>query len=119
MAGRARNVLVEIHWIVVECGLCEAPYVASLHVEVEGRARTAHGVYKPAFFFHVASYAELIEWSQCGRSKLANIYFTREVAGITGKYFHKCKQKKPWRWAEDDDGAKKLWDASEKLVPLI
>ena len=115
-------------------------------------------------------------WLQYGRTKLANIYFTRElarrwqadgitvnclhpgfvaseflskggvwkllkpllylfavdipggartsvylasspaVAGVTGTYFHKCKEKKPWRWAEDDDAAKQLWDASEKLV---
>jgi len=114
-------------------------------------------------------------WLQYGRSKLANIYFTREaarrfadknitvnalhpgfvaseflskggvwkllkpfaylfavdipggartsvylassdeVAGITGKYFYKCKPKRPQKYAEDDEAAARLWDASAAL----
>lgn len=115
-------------------------------------------------------------WLQYGRSKLANIYFTRElarryepdgitvnclhpgfvaseflskggvwkllkpiaylfavdvaggartsvylasspeVARVSGQYFHKCKARRPWRWAEDDEAAARLWEASEKLL---
>ncbi len=116
------------------------------------------------------------EWMQYGRSKLCNIYFTRElarrladqgitanslhpgfvasdflakgglwsffkpvaylfaidvergarttvylasspeVAGVTGKYFYKCKAVSPRKFAEDDAAAARLWDETEKLL---
>jgi NAD(P)-dependent dehydrogenase (short-subunit alcohol dehydrogenase family) len=118
-------------------------------------------------------------WIQYGRSKLANIYFTREaagrfaphgvtvnayhpgfvasdflskggvwkllkpmaylfavdvpggartavylasspdVAGVTGKYFYKCKPKRPRPFAEDDEAAARLWDATERLCAAV
>jgi NAD(P)-dependent dehydrogenase (short-subunit alcohol dehydrogenase family) len=41
-----------------------------------------------------------------------------EVEGISGKYFDKCKQKKPSDTALDPQTAAKLWQVSEKLVGL-
>jgi NAD(P)-dependent dehydrogenase (short-subunit alcohol dehydrogenase family) len=38
------------------------------------------------------------------------------VAKTTGKYFDKCKERRPSREASDDDAAKKLWDITEDLV---
>jgi retinol dehydrogenase-12 len=115
-------------------------------------------------------------WRQYGKSKLANLYFTRELArrvvdrhitvnalhpgfvaseflskeglwgwlkpflylfafdipggartsvylasspeveGVTGKYFSKCRERKPRSYALDDEAAARLWTESEKLV---
>jgi NAD(P)-dependent dehydrogenase (short-subunit alcohol dehydrogenase family) len=41
-----------------------------------------------------------------------------EVEGVTGKYFVKCKQGTPRRWAQDPNAAQRLWRASEELVGL-
>lgn len=38
-----------------------------------------------------------------------------EVASITGKYFHKRREKTPKPPALDDAAARKLWEASERL----
>lgn len=42
----------------------------------------------------------------------------QEVAGITGKYFYRRKEKKSSPLSYDQETAKKLWDLSEKLVGL-
>jgi NAD(P)-dependent dehydrogenase (short-subunit alcohol dehydrogenase family) len=42
-----------------------------------------------------------------------------EVEGVSGKYFYKCKQTNPSRVAQDDEAARRLWDASEKLVASV
>jgi len=39
-----------------------------------------------------------------------------EVANVSGRYFAKSREKKPAAYAQDDAAAKRLWDASEKLV---
>lgn len=39
-----------------------------------------------------------------------------EVAQTTGKYFAKCKQREPRKWARDPEAARRLWDVSEQLV---
>ena len=41
-----------------------------------------------------------------------------EVEGISGEYFVKCKPRRPRRWAEDPDAARRLWQVSEELVGL-
>jgi NAD(P)-dependent dehydrogenase (short-subunit alcohol dehydrogenase family) len=38
------------------------------------------------------------------------------IAGVSGKYFAKCKEKKPSREARDADVAKRLWAVSEELT---
>lgn len=40
------------------------------------------------------------------------------VEGVTGKYFVKCKERKPRRWAEDPEAAQRLWQVSAELVGL-
>jgi NAD(P)-dependent dehydrogenase (short-subunit alcohol dehydrogenase family) len=42
-----------------------------------------------------------------------------EVEGTSGGYFYKCKPSVPSRMAQDDDAARRLWDASEKLVASV
>jgi NAD(P)-dependent dehydrogenase (short-subunit alcohol dehydrogenase family) len=39
-----------------------------------------------------------------------------EVAGISGKYFVKCKPRNPRRQGQDAEGARRLWDVSEALI---
>jgi NAD(P)-dependent dehydrogenase (short-subunit alcohol dehydrogenase family) len=41
-----------------------------------------------------------------------------DVAGVTGRYFAKCREKTPSRRAQDDETARKLWEVSAKLVGL-
>ncbi len=39
-----------------------------------------------------------------------------EVETLNGKYFAKCQQKTPKKWALDADAARRLWDESEQMV---
>lgn len=41
-----------------------------------------------------------------------------DLAGITGCYFDKCKQKEPSTLAQDPAAAQRLWEESERLVKL-
>jgi retinol dehydrogenase-12 len=41
-----------------------------------------------------------------------------ELERVTGKYFDKCKEKRPNRAARDEKAAARLWTVSEKLVGL-
>jgi NAD(P)-dependent dehydrogenase (short-subunit alcohol dehydrogenase family) len=41
-----------------------------------------------------------------------------EVERVTGKYFVKCKERRPRRWAEDPEAAQRLWQVSAELVGL-
>jgi NAD(P)-dependent dehydrogenase (short-subunit alcohol dehydrogenase family) len=41
-----------------------------------------------------------------------------EVDGVSGEYFVKCKPRKPRRWAQDPEAARRLWQVSEELVGL-
>ncbi len=43
---------------------------------------------------------------------------SRQVEGVTGQYFVKCKPRQPRRWARDPEAARRLWHASEELVGL-
>ena len=38
---------------------------------------------------------------------------------MSGGYFYKSKPSVPSRMAQDDDAARRLWDASEKLVASV
>jgi NAD(P)-dependent dehydrogenase (short-subunit alcohol dehydrogenase family) len=40
------------------------------------------------------------------------------VAEVSGEYFVKCTPKRPKRWAQDPDAARRLWQVSEQLVGL-
>jgi NAD(P)-dependent dehydrogenase (short-subunit alcohol dehydrogenase family) len=39
-----------------------------------------------------------------------------EVAGVSGRYFVKCRPKKPRRPGQDAEGARRLWEVSEELI---
>jgi NAD(P)-dependent dehydrogenase (short-subunit alcohol dehydrogenase family) len=41
-----------------------------------------------------------------------------QVEGVSGKYFAKCKEKQPRKWAQDPASAERLWQVSEDLVGL-
>ncbi len=41
-----------------------------------------------------------------------------DVAGVTGAYFDKCRQKTPLPAAQDDQAARRLWEVSEQLTGL-
>lgn len=41
-----------------------------------------------------------------------------DAAGVTGKYFVRCKEAKPSSEAQDEDLARSLWEASEELCGL-
>ena len=40
-----------------------------------------------------------------------------DVANVTGKYFAKCKERKPSARALDESSQKRLWDATEAIAP--
>jgi len=42
-----------------------------------------------------------------------------EVKNVTGKYFDKCKEKKPSAFALDKELGKQLWKKSEELCPIV
>jgi len=42
-----------------------------------------------------------------------------EVEGVSGGYFYKCKPSAPSAVAQNDDAARRLWDASERLVASV
>jgi NAD(P)-dependent dehydrogenase (short-subunit alcohol dehydrogenase family) len=39
-----------------------------------------------------------------------------EVAGVSGRYFAKCRQKRPSAHATDPEAARRLWELSEEMV---
>jgi retinol dehydrogenase-14 len=41
------------------------------------------------------------------------------VAAVTGKYFVRCRERRPARVATDDDAARRLWAVSEELVASV
>jgi NAD(P)-dependent dehydrogenase (short-subunit alcohol dehydrogenase family) len=41
-----------------------------------------------------------------------------EVEGVTGRYFIRCKARRPTRQAQDADAARRLWQVSEELTGL-
>lgn len=54
------------------------------------------------------------------RGAATSIYLASspEVAGVTGKYFVKCRERTPSKAAQDDAAARRLWEVSEELVGL-
>jgi retinol dehydrogenase-12 len=50
-----------------------------------------------------------------GAQTLIYLASSPEVAGISGKYFYKCRPVKLFRIAESDEDARRVWDASVQL----
>jgi len=55
---------------------------------------------------------------QQGAETLIYLASSREVAGVTGEYFHKCRPATPTREARDDASARRLWTATAALAHL-
>ena len=53
-----------------------------------------------------------------GASRLVRLASAREYAGVTGGYFYKEKLARPNPQAEDDDNAKRLWQATARLAAI-
>jgi NAD(P)-dependent dehydrogenase (short-subunit alcohol dehydrogenase family) len=51
-----------------------------------------------------------------GAETLIFLASSKEAAGVTGKYFHKCAPATPTREAQDDAAAKRLWEQSERIA---
>lgn len=51
-----------------------------------------------------------------GSRPLVRLCAAADVAGVTGRYFDKLKEKAPTKTALDDAQAKRLWELSERLV---
>ncbi len=53
-----------------------------------------------------------------GAETIVYLASSPEVAGITGKYFHKCHPISASRAAQDDAAARRLWDETAKIAGL-
>jgi NAD(P)-dependent dehydrogenase (short-subunit alcohol dehydrogenase family) len=53
-----------------------------------------------------------------GAETLVYLASSPEVAGMTGKYFHKCRPINPSRAAQDDGAAQRLWDETAKIAGM-
>jgi retinol dehydrogenase 12 len=51
-----------------------------------------------------------------GAETLVYLATSPQVAGVTGKYFTKSKEARPSPTAREEEAARKLWEASERLV---
>jgi NAD(P)-dependent dehydrogenase (short-subunit alcohol dehydrogenase family) len=51
-----------------------------------------------------------------GAETLVYLGSSPEVAGVTGEYFHKCRQATPSKEARDDAKAKRLWEDTASLA---
>ena len=54
------------------------------------------------------------------RGARTSIYLasSKEVEGVTGNYFARCKPRRTSRFARDPDNAERLWEESERLTGL-
>jgi NAD(P)-dependent dehydrogenase (short-subunit alcohol dehydrogenase family) len=53
-----------------------------------------------------------------GAETIVYLASSDEVAGATGAYFYKCRQKQPSSQAQDDKSATRLWNESARLAGL-
>ncbi|HET7841002.1 MAG TPA: SDR family oxidoreductase [Terriglobia bacterium] len=53
-----------------------------------------------------------------GAETMVHLASSPEVAGVTGKYFYKCRVATPTREAQDDNAARRLWLESAKLAGM-
>jgi hypothetical protein len=53
-----------------------------------------------------------------GAETIVYLASSPEVAGVTGKYFHKCRPIDPSRAAQDDAAARRLWEETAKIAGL-
>lgn len=51
-----------------------------------------------------------------GAETIVYLASSNDVAGVTGKYFYKCREATPTKEAQDDQAAGQLWAETEKLA---
>jgi NAD(P)-dependent dehydrogenase (short-subunit alcohol dehydrogenase family) len=72
---------------------------------------------KPGFWSFIKPIAYLFAIDEVEGAKTSVFLCSSpEVAGVTGKYFVKSKERAPASFCADDDGARRLWELTEKLV---
>jgi len=54
-----------------------------------------------------------------GAKTIVYLASSDDVAGVSGKYFYKCREATPTREARDDDAARRLWQETEKLTGVV
>lgn len=88
--------------------------VNTLHPGVVGSSFLAG---KPGFWGVVGKVASVFMISNEAGAK-TSIYLatSKDVDGVTGKYFDKSRERLPDAFAQDDAAAKRLWEVSEKLT---
>jgi retinol dehydrogenase 12 len=88
--------------------------VNSLH---PGVVATGFGHNTPGLFkFLVQLGAPFLTTPEKGARTLVYVATSKEVEGVTGKYFNKSREERPSPRARDPEMARKLWEASERLV---
>ena len=53
-----------------------------------------------------------------GAETAIHLCASREVAGVSGQYFHDCRALRPRDFAENDEDARSLWEVSECMTGL-
>jgi NAD(P)-dependent dehydrogenase (short-subunit alcohol dehydrogenase family) len=53
-----------------------------------------------------------------GAQTIVYLASSPEVVGITGGYFYKCRRATPTREAQNDDDARRLWEASARIAGI-
>jgi NAD(P)-dependent dehydrogenase (short-subunit alcohol dehydrogenase family) len=51
-----------------------------------------------------------------GAATIVYLASSDEASGVTGEYFYKCRPSTPTKEAQDDESARRLWQASEALL---
>ncbi len=88
--------------------------VNSLH---PGVVATGFGQNTPGLFKALVRLgAPFMTTPQKGAETLVYLATSQEVEGVTGKYFTKSREARPSPRARDPEMARKLWEASERLV---
>ena len=87
-----------------------------LHPGVVGTGFGASGTRLLAFLMKLGR--PLLTSPKRGAETIVYLASSPEVAGISGRYFSRCKPVGPSRAAQDAAPARKLWQASERLTGL-
>jgi NAD(P)-dependent dehydrogenase (short-subunit alcohol dehydrogenase family) len=90
--------------------------VNSLHPGVVNTGFAADGDVKGFFSFVINLIRPFLLTPEKGARTTVYLASSPEVEGVSGKYFDKCKAKKPKPWAEDDEAAERLWKWSRELT---
>jgi NAD(P)-dependent dehydrogenase (short-subunit alcohol dehydrogenase family) len=69
-----------------------------------------------AFIIRIAKNAALSP--EKGAETIIYLASSPEVAGISGRYFYKCREATPTNEAQNDDFARRLWQETEKLAGI-